>query len=355
MTSRTSTNTTNTNSGRKRTLASSYAQHIHNLQPPAKQPKRETKLDKLKAEQKSEAGNLKTNIRAILKLIEGKGVANKASLETYVHTCDDVLAGTELDEAALQLLEMPFKDHFQPDEVLLENLGRCMLPLCPCSKCNFANEYSAAVLIPLNAQISFTSRMLPILAKITKTILIEVRGLPTPSSYAEQTTWCVWQDKDTAILNLRPPTNEGLPIETLHPAFATFVHDIKSICPDEWVREDELNKVSISLCQVMGRSFMDETARRAKLTEQLHSLGLGLQVEFHIEQTLPLETHSVRPDLSLSVRDTTVLLGEVKSEFETGDPYMQVSRSYQALVNHLANKNRASDGVPCILLVVCGQ
>ena len=100
---------------------------------------------------------------------------------------------------------------------------------------------------------------------------------------------------------------------------------------------------------------MDETARRAKLTEQLHSLGLGLQVEFHIERTLPPETHSVYPDLSLSVRDTMVLLGEVKSEFETGDPYMQVSRSYQALVNHLVNKNRALDGVPCILLVVCGQ
>ena len=224
-----------------------------------------------------------------------------------------------------------------------------------CRTRNFANEHSTVPLIALNAQLFAIDELLPKLTKLTETILIEVRGLPTPSSYAEQTTWRVWQDEDTAILNLRPPTNEGLPIETLHPAFATFVHDVKSIRPDEWVRDDDINKVSLALCQVMGHVFTDETARRAELTKQLHSLGLGLQVEFHIERSLPLETHSVYPDLSLSVRDTMVLLGEVKSEFETGDPYMQVSRSYQALVNHLVNKNRASDGVPCILLVVCGQ
>ena len=352
MASRTSANTGNTNRSLKRTLASSDAQ---NLQPATKKPKKENKLDKLKTEQKSEAGNLKIYIRVVLELIGGKGVANETSLETYVLTCDDILAGMELDEAGLQLLEMPFRDHFQPDEVLLEKLGPSMLPLCPCRTRNFANEYSAAVLIPLKVQICATNRLLLELAKLTETILMEVRGLPTPSSYAEQTTWRVWQDKDTAILNLRPPTNEGLPIETLHPAFATFVHDIKSIRPDEWVQENDINKVSLALCQIMGHSFTDETARRTELTKQLHSLGLGLQVECHIERTLPLETHSVRPGLSLSVRDTTVLLGEVKSEFETGDPYMQVSRSYQALVHHLENKKRASDGVPCILLVVCGQ
>lgn len=354
MTSRTSANTANTDSGLKRTLASSDAQHVHDTQPPTKKPKKETKLDKQKAEQKSEANNLKTNIGAILKLIKGKGVANEASLEAYVLTCDDILAGMELDQVALQLFEMPFKDHFQPDEILVENLGRCMLPLCHCRTRDFANEYSAAVLIPLNTRISAINKLLPKLAKLTETILVQIRGLPTPS-YAEQTTWRIWQNKDTAILNLRPPTNEGLPIETLHPAFATFVHDVKSIPLDEWVPEDDINKVSLALCQVMGHGFMDETPRRTELTKQLRSLGLGLQDEFHIERTPPLETHSVRPDLCLSVRDTAVLLGEVKSEFETGDPYMQVSRSYQALVHHLENKKRASDGVPCILLVVCGR
>ncbi len=99
-----------------------------------------------------------------------------------------------------------------------------------------------------------------------------------------------------------------------------------------------------------------ERTRRAELTKQLRSLGLGLlQVEFQIERTLPLETHSVRPDLYLSVQGNTVLLGEIRSEFETGDPYMHASRSYQALVHHLEDQKRAANGVPCILLVVCGQ
>src|SRR5258706_198509 len=234
MTSRTSANTANTDSGLKRTLASSDAQHVHDLQPPTKKTKKETKLDKQKAEQKSEANNLKTNIGAVLNFIKGKGVANETSLEAYVLTCDDILAGMELDQVALQLFEMPFKDHFQPDE-------------------------------------------------------------------------------------------------TLHPAFATFVHDVKSIPLDEWVPEDDINKVSLALCQVMGHGFMDETPRRTELTKQLRSLGLGLQDEFHIERTPPLETHSVRPDLCLSVRDTAVLLGAAKSGVETGSPYIQVCRANKTL------------------------
>ena len=129
MASSTSANTANTDSSLKRTLAPSDVQHVHNLRPPIKKPKRETKLDKLKAEHKSEAGNLITKIRAVLRLIEGKGVANEALLDIYALTCDRILAGREANEAAVQLLETPFKSHFRPDEVLLENLGPCMLPV----------------------------------------------------------------------------------------------------------------------------------------------------------------------------------------------------------------------------------
>ena len=197
--------------------------------------------------------------------------------------------------------------------------------------------------------------MLLIFIKLSKDIIVELHGLPEPSAYAWYITWCVWQKKETAILNLRPPTNEGLPIEVLHPAFATFVYDIKSIPPDEWTLEDDVNQVSLALCRAMARDFDSERTRRAELMKQLHPLGLGLRIEFQIEQTPPLETHSVWPDLCISDQDTIVLLGEVKSEFESGDPYMQVSRSYQALVHRLESENRALDGVPCILLVVCGQ
>jgi len=199
------------------------------------------------------------------------------------------------------------------------------------------------------------NRLLSSLTKLTEAALAELRSLPEPSAYAHHKTWRVWQEKDTAILNLRPPTNHGLPIEILHPAFASFLHDIRTMPPDQWAPGEDVNQVSLALCEAMACSFEDAQARRAKLVEQLRRLGLGLQVDFHIGQTLPLEIHNTRPGLYISALGTTILLGEIKSEFETGDPYMQVSRSYQALVHHLEDQNRASDGVPCILLVVCGQ
>lgn len=114
----------------KRTLASSDARHGDNLQPATKRPKRETKLDRLKAEQKSEAGRLKTSIELVLGLIEGKDVANEASLKIYVDSCNEILAGMELDEDALEMFEIPFADHFKLGDILLRNLGLRMLPLC---------------------------------------------------------------------------------------------------------------------------------------------------------------------------------------------------------------------------------
>ena len=232
----------------------------------------------------------------------------------------------------------------------------------PCRTRGIANASLAAALDALNNQLFDINELLPKFVQLSKDTLVELQGLPEPSAYAHHKTWRVWQNKDTAILNLRPPTNEGLPIEILHPAFASFVYDVKSIPPDEWAVEDNINRVSMALCQAMACDFESEgeheseRTRRTELTMQLRSLGLGLlQVEFYIERTLPLETHGVQPDLYLSVRGNTVLLGEIRSEFETGDPYMHASRSYQALVHHMEDQKRASDGVPCILLVVCGQ
>ena len=121
---------------------------------------------------------------------------------------------------------------------------------------------------------------------------------------------------------------------------------------NKWTLEDDANHVSIALCNAMANGFY-EAARRTALTHQLNRLNLALQVEYHIPNTVPLEVDSARPDLGLRVHGMTVR--EVKGEVgTTGDAYMQASRSYQALVNNLEGQGRASDGVPCILLVVCG-
>jgi hypothetical protein len=225
---------------------------------------------------------------------------------------------------------------------------------CPPEWLGFADESSPAPVIAHRSHVALITTLLAKVAELTEAVQEELRGLPEPSAYAHHETWGVWQRKDTAILNLRPPENEGLPIEILHPAFATFVHDVKTMQSDKWTLEDDANQVSLALCSVMAYDFPDDAARRTALAYQLNRLDLALQLEYHIPHTIPIEIHSVRPDLGLQDRGMTVLLGVVKGEIGTGDAYMQASRSYQALVNSLVGRKQASDGVPCILLVVHG-
>ena len=128
MASSTSANTGNTDSSLKRTLASSDAQHVH-LQPPTKKPKRETKLDKLKIEQKSRAVELKRIIERILELIQGKAVAIENLLKGFVDIYDDILTGRELGDDALELFGLPFANYFRPEEVSLMQLDPGMVLL----------------------------------------------------------------------------------------------------------------------------------------------------------------------------------------------------------------------------------
>ena len=152
--------------------------------------------------------------------------------------------------------------------------------------------------------------------------------------------------KEAAILNLRPPTNEGLPIEVLHPAFATFVHDVRSIPPDEWALEDDVNQVSLALCRAMARDFDSERTRRAELVKQLHPLELRLRIEFHIEQTPPLETHSARPDLCISNEDTMERSSpSLKLAIHICKPRAPIKRSYivwRAKSEHLMESHVSS-------------
>ena len=130
MASSASAYTANTDSGLKRTLASSDARHGDNLQPATKRPKKESKLDRLKAERNSEASKLKRMVETILGLIEGKDAAKEALLKIYVDSCNEILVGEEFDEGALKIFEIPFADYFKPHDGLLKNLDPCMLPLC---------------------------------------------------------------------------------------------------------------------------------------------------------------------------------------------------------------------------------
>ncbi len=208
---------------------------------------------------------------------------------------------------------------------------------CSTAEFGIADKYSSDFIRNFNTVLSTITTLLSTISKLIEDVLTKLNGLPPPSAYARLATWHVWQEKATAILNLRPPTNQGLPIEVLHPVFATFRNDVSSMRLDKWSPKVKVNIASRELCEEMACSFEDETARLTKLTELLRGFGLDMQNQYHIQGNSLHETRSARPGLHLSA-GKTVLLGELKAEFENGDPYVQVSRSYQALVHNLERR-----------------
>jgi len=75
--------------------------------------------------------------------------------------------------------------------------------------------------------------------------------------------------------------------------------------PHKWTQEDDLNRFSLALCDVMARDCKDEKTRRVEFSK--HQKFLVMQVEYHIDQTSPLETHSARADLRISALGKTIL------------------------------------------------
>jgi len=104
-----------------------------NLNPPSatKRPKKETKLDRLKAELKQVAGLLKNNLEKLQGDLVDEKIAKECAGRTYralLYQCDDILTGMEPNRDALAFLKAPFVDNFEPEEVLLDRLGQGKLP-----------------------------------------------------------------------------------------------------------------------------------------------------------------------------------------------------------------------------------
>ena|SRR5258706_14246519 len=124
--------------------------------------------------------------------------------------------------------------------------------------------------------------------------------------------------------------------ETLHPVFAAFLNDVRSMRLDNWAPEVDANTVSVDLCKRVADSFLPgASCCYATVPEEAHGriyiclLELGRRFSWErSRRSLNLESHICN---------------------------MQVSRSYQALVHNLKGQGQASDGVPCILLAVCGR
>ncbi|CAG8740187.1 17086_t:CDS:2, partial [Acaulospora colombiana] len=93
--------------------------------------------------------------------------------------------------------------------------------------------------------------------------------VPSANTYAQATVWPAWQNRSTAVLNLRPSQNQGLPLSTLHTIFAEF----RGFMADPLPKTDSLPaayQTAYNLCLRMADSFPDAGAHRNEF--QNHSI-----------------------------------------------------------------------------------
>jgi len=119
-----------TRSSRKRTRGTADKE---NPNPPSgtKRLKKETKLDRLKAQLKQAAGLLNDSLVNLQRYLVDEKVAKESAGRTHralLGLCNDILTGVELDGDALALFKVPFVDNFEPEEVIHDRLGQGKLP-----------------------------------------------------------------------------------------------------------------------------------------------------------------------------------------------------------------------------------
>ncbi|PVG02114.1 hypothetical protein CPB86DRAFT_822985, partial [Serendipita vermifera] len=172
---------------------------------------------------------------------------------------------------------------------------------------------------------------------------------PSASTYANTSHWHYWQDQKTAVFNLRPKKNQGLPLCILHPVFARFVSNYGNSLPND-SRVAIFDYVAHTLCSSMSEKFTDDTQRTARFLDDIEPLLSGFETQVSIVSNHRLDASSSQADVALD----GIILGQIKHEASSGDPYMHISRCYQAQVhNYLARKVR-NDGFPHLLICILG-
>jgi hypothetical protein len=174
--------------------------------------------------------------------------------------------------------------------------------------------------------------------------------MPVPSSFA--LAWAEAQEGPDAILCLRPPEKQGLPLITLHEAFLHFVNESKKALP---ATEVDAFKAAFQLCDAMARHHDNEIARGVAFNKALDPF-------ISQDLWLPEITMSGGPGMSgrldgaLQTEPGVLpLLREDRGELGTnGDPYMQLSRVFQVFVKWKESEEQEMIGVAKFLLIVAG-
>jgi hypothetical protein len=172
--------------------------------------------------------------------------------------------------------------------------------------------------------------------------------------FAESEQWRVFQERQDAILCLRPAKNRGLPIPLMHMAFCNFMR-----CFHEPLADEEYLTMANKLCDVMPSAFNSEDERLKAFEEIFYS---DASLRQHREYSLLAKPSTVREsggrvDVAKSIdfgkSHLVLLLQEFKNEI--GNPYMQSCRTYEVLCGDEKNQPLLEFGNPAFLLCVLGK
>ncbi|PVF98029.1 hypothetical protein CPB86DRAFT_391033 [Serendipita vermifera] len=180
---------------------------------------------------------------------------------------------------------------------------------------------------------------------------------PPPREFADYKKWRIHQEKDNAILCLRPADKRGLPIPLMHPAFCTFTRHFHEPLLDR--HTPKYITMADKLCKVMPSAFNSEPARRDAFEAIFQSFDETL--EQHIEYSLSapgstkIQESSGRPDVAKTIFQGRLVLILQEFKLEEGDAYMQICRSFEVLSDQPKFKSLLKFGNPMFLLCVLGM
>lgn len=192
-----------------------------------------------------------------------------------------------------------------------------------------------------------------------KELLAADNSPPSASHYAKPGVWLEWQKKPTAILNMRPSFNQGLPISVLHPIFARFRATLQHPSPD--TTDPLIHHVAFDLCTKMADAYGDERARLAEFEKCIKPLfpertrtlpRWTFQKEVYVQSQR--ELHASKAGL-LIFYDSIPVIG-IEAKLEHGDAYMQLSRLFQTWISQQreTKSSQIPQGAPMIFVGVVG-
>jgi hypothetical protein len=174
--------------------------------------------------------------------------------------------------------------------------------------------------------------------------------------YARPSTWSKWQEKETAILCLRPGKKRGLPLSVLHDVFRQFQLEVAKPLSTTPPPADAL-EAAFLLCETMGDHFADETKRGCAFENCIKKL---LSLEWRHEHRIIPSSEGCSASIDGCYMDGGVLCIIREDKIEAGeahDAYMQAARGFQMYVSQLRDNGSPllERGAPTFILLLIGK